>query len=170
MLLLAKLLKALSSDASPWQLALGIMFGMIFGLTPLLGLHNLLILFIVLFFRINLSTFLLAFPLFSGLGYVLAPLMSKMGESLLTLEGLNSIWTALYNTGFGRLSQFFHTLTLGSLITAIVLAPVVLIISKILIIQYREKLMAHIEKFKIIQLLKSSKLYRLYQGLGGIKP
>ncbi|WDE03822.1 TIGR03546 family protein [Thalassomonas viridans] len=167
MLILAKLLKALSSDASPWQLALGIMFGMIFGLTPLLSLHNLLILFIVLFFRINLSTFLLAVPLFSGLGFFLSPLMAMLGEMLLTLDAMKVPWTWLYNTAFGQLSRFFHTLTLGSLATALVLAPGVLIFSKILIIQYREKVMDSIEKFKIIQLLKGSRFYRLYQGVRG---
>ena len=59
MQLLAKLLKALNSDDSPWQLAFGVMLGMIMGLTPFWGLHSLLILFIVLFLRVNLSTCLL---------------------------------------------------------------------------------------------------------------
>ena len=82
MVFIAKLLKALSSDASPWQLALGIMFGMLVGLTPLLRLHNLIVLFIVLFFRVNLSTFLIALSLFSGLAYLLDPAMITIGESL----------------------------------------------------------------------------------------
>ena len=47
MQLLAKLLKALNSDDSPWQLAFGVMLGMIMGLTPFLGLHSIIILFIV---------------------------------------------------------------------------------------------------------------------------
>lgn len=37
MQLLAKLLKALNSDDSPWQLAFGVMLGMIMGLTPFWG-------------------------------------------------------------------------------------------------------------------------------------
>jgi len=166
MVFIAKLLKALSSDASPWQLALGIMFGMLVGLTPLLRLHNLIILFIVLFFRVNLSTFLIAFSVFSGLAYLLDPAMITIGESLLSNDSLHGFWTALYNSDLGLLSQFFHTLTLGSFVLAVLLCPIVLITSKILIVQYRERLMAYIEKLKIVAFLKSTKLYQLYKTLG----
>jgi uncharacterized protein (TIGR03546 family) len=43
--LLVKLFKALNSDSSPWQLAMGFALGMVMGLTPLLGLHSLLLMF-----------------------------------------------------------------------------------------------------------------------------
>ncbi len=167
MVFIAKLLKALSSDASPWQLALGIMFGMLVGLTPLLRLHNLIVLFIVLFFRVNLSTFLIALSLFSGLAYLLDPAMISIGESLLTQDSLQSFWTALYNSDIGLLSQFFHTQTLGSFVLSVLLCPIVLITSKILIVQYRERLMAYIEKLKIVAFLKGTKLYQLFKTLGG---
>jgi|TARA_R110000803_G_scaffold75526_4_gene139935 uncharacterized protein (TIGR03546 family) len=166
MVFIAKLLKALSSDASPWQLALGIMFGMLVGLTPLLRLHNLIVLFIVLFFRVNLSTFLIALSLFSGLAYLLDPAMITIGESLLTHESLQSFWTALYNSDIGLLSQFFHTLTLGSFVLSVLLCPIVLFTSKILIVQYRERFMAYIEKLKIVAFLKGTKLYQLFKTLG----
>ena len=166
MVFIAKLLKALNSDASPWQLAFGIMFGMLVGLTPLLRLHNLLILFIVLFFRVNLSTFLISLTLFSSIAYFLDPAMITAGETLLSNPDLQHLWTGLYNTGVGQLSQFFHTLTLGSLVVSVLLAPAVLIISKILIVQYRKTLMVYIEKLKIIQFLKGSKLYQVYKSLG----
>ena len=104
MQLLAKLLKALNSDDSPWQLAFGVMLGMIMGLTPFLGLHSIIILFIVLFLRVNLSTFLLAYALFSGLTLMLNPMMAGIGESLLTSANLTSMWTSLYNSTFGQLT------------------------------------------------------------------
>lgn len=167
MIFLTKLLKALSSDASPWQLAFGIMFGMIIGLTPVFRLHNLLILFIVLFFRVNLTTFLVSFTLFSGIAYILDPGMLSLGESLLTNPDLQSTWTVLYNTSIGQLSQFFHTLTLGSLVLSIILAPLVLVASKVLIVQYRQRIMAWVNKLKIVQFLKSSRLFQLYQDIRG---
>ncbi len=166
MVFIAKLLKALSSDASPWQLALGIMFGMLVGLTPLLRLHNLIVLFMVLFFRVNLSTFLIALSLFSGIAYLLDPAMITIGERLLTHDSLQSFWTALYNSDIGLISQFFHTLTLGSFVLSVLLCPIVLITSKILIVQYRERLMAYIEKLKIVAFLKGTKLYQLFKTLG----
>jgi len=164
--LLAKLFKALNSDASPWQLAFGIMFGMIMGLTPLLGLHSLLILFGVLFFRINLSTFILSWGVFSAISYLLSATMVGIGESLLSNPNLVATWTLLYNTSIGQLTQFYHTLTLGSLVLSLILSPFILVVSKILIVQYRERLMVWVNKLKIIQFIKGSTLYQLYQALG----
>lgn len=166
MQLLAKLLKALNSDDSPWQLAFGVMLGMIMGLTPFLGLHSIIILFIVLFLRVNLSTFLLAYALFSGLTLVLNPMMASIGESLLTSANLTSMWTSLYNSTFGQLTQFYHTLTLGSLLFSLILAPFILVISKILVVQYRVRFMQWVNKLKLVQFLKSSRIYQIYQTLG----
>lgn len=167
MYLLAKLFKALHSDASPWQLALGIALGMLVGLTPLFRLHNVVIFFIVLFFRVNLSTFLLSWATFSLIAYMLDPLMVSFGETILTTPSLESTWSALYATGVGQLSQFYHTLTMGSLVTGFVLFPVVLILSKFLIIKYRERFMAWIEKFRIVELVKGSRVFQLYQRMEG---
>lgn len=167
MIILAKLLKALHSDAGPWQLAFGIMFGMMMGLTPFFRFHNLLILFIVLFFRVNLATFLLSFGLFSVLAFALDPVMIGVGESILLNESLQGLWTALYNTGLGRISQFYNTLTFGSFFVSLLFAPVLLFISKILVVQYRQRFLVWVEKLWIIQLVKGSKVYQIYQGLGG---
>lgn len=166
MQLLAKLLKALNSDDSPWQLAFGVMLGMIMGLTPFLGLHSIIILFIVLFLRVNLSTFLLAYALFSGLTLMLNPMMASIGESLLTSANLTAMWTSLYNSTFGQLTQFYHTLTLGSLLFSLILAPLILVISKILVVQYRVRFMQWVNKLKLVQFLKSSRIYQIYQTLG----
>ena len=165
MYFIAKLLKALHSDAGPWQLALGLALGMMMGLTPLLRLHNLFILFIVLFFRVNLTTFLLSFGIFSVLAFVFDPMMASVGESVLTNPSMESLWSALYATGFGQLSQFFHTLTMGSLVTSLILFPIVLFVGKYLIEQYREKFMAWIEKFRIVEIVKGSRIFQLYQRM-----
>jgi uncharacterized protein (TIGR03546 family) len=166
MSLLAKLLKALNSDASPWQLAFGIMLGMMMGLTPFIGLHSLIIVFVVLFFRVNLTTFLLAYALFSGLTLLLNPLMANIGEFLLVASDLNELWTSLYNSTFGQLTQFYHTLTLGSLLCSLILAPFILVSSKILVVQYRVRFMLWVNKLKIVQFVKGSSLYQLYQAVG----
>ncbi len=165
MRLLLKLLKALNSDASPWQLAFGLTFGMIVGLTPILRLHNLVILLLVLCFRVNISGFLLALAFFSGVAWITDPLVLGWGESVLTAASLQDIWTALYNTDLGRISQFNHTLTMGSLLLGLLLSPIMLFVSRWLIVKYRERFMAWVTKLKIIQFLKGSKLYQLYQQL-----
>ncbi|MBU2878771.1 MULTISPECIES: TIGR03546 family protein [Alteromonadaceae] len=167
MFVFAKLLKALHSDAGPWSLAFGIMLGMIFGLTPLIKLHNLIILFVVLFCRVNLSTFILSWGVFSALALILDPMMMNIGEAILTSENLQSIWTSFYNTGFGRLSQFYNTLTMGSLALSLALSPLVLIVSRILVVKYREHFLAWVEQWRILQIIKGSRVYQMYQRFGG---
>lgn len=164
--LFARLLKALNSNAGPWQLAFGFTLGMVFGLTPLLSLHNLLILFIVLFFTINISAFLLSIAFFASLGLILSPVFIAVGEGILTAPALEGFFTALYNSNIGQLSQVFNTLTMGSLVCSLAISPVLLISSKVLVIHYRERFMQWIQQFKIVQLMQSSRVFQLYQGQG----
>lgn len=167
MYFIAKLFKALNSDASPWQLALGIMFGMVVGLTPFWRLHNILILFVVLFFRVNIGTFLLSLTAFGILAFVLDPAMVWVGEAVLTAESLKGLWTSVYNTDLGQVSQFFHTLTMGSLVVSALFCPVVLLLSKWLVVKYREHIMAWVEQLKIVQFLKGTRVFEIYQKLEG---
>ncbi|MBL4630241.1 MAG: TIGR03546 family protein [Paraglaciecola sp.] len=164
--LLVKLFKALNSDSSPWQLAFGFAFGMVMGLTPLLGLHSLLLLFIVLFFRVNVSGFLVSWAAFSLLAMPLSLMFSNLGEGLLLNEGLHSIWTALYSSYLGQLSQFYHTLTLGSLLVSVIFFPLVLIGGKKLIEQYRQRFMQWLNQWRIVQFIKGTHFYQLYQATG----
>ncbi|MCA9481390.1 MAG: DUF2062 domain-containing protein, partial [Nitrospira sp.] len=72
--LLAKLLRVLNSETEPGQISLGFGLAMIAGLTPLLSLHNLLVLLLVCVLRVNLSAFLLGLALCTGIAYALDPL------------------------------------------------------------------------------------------------
>ena len=167
MYLIARLLKALNSHSGPWQLAFAVALGMLIGLTPLLRLHNLLVLFIVLFFKVNLTMFLLCWLVFSGLAYVFDPALIQLGEVMLTSPALQELWTALYSTGTGRLSQFNNTLTMGSLTLCMLLFAPVVLAAKWLIVQYRDKLMNWIKKLKIVEFVRGSRIYQLYQQVGG---
>ena len=164
--LLAKLFTALNSDSSPWQLAFGFAFGMVMGLTPLLGLHSLILLFVVLFFRINVTSFLVSWAAFSVLTIPFSGVLSNLGEGLLVYKGLQSFWTALYGSYLGQLSQFYHTLTLGSLLVSVALFPFVLMGSKKLIEQYRLRFMQWVNQWRIVQFIKGSHFYQLYRAIG----
>ncbi len=164
--LLAKLFKALNSESSSWQLAFGFALGAIMGLTPWLGLHSLLLVFLLLFFRINIATFLVAWALFSALALPFATGFSALGEWLLTLPSLQTFWRFLYSTYLGQLLQFYHTLTLGSLIVGLLIFPVLLLLSKTLIDQYRQRFMLWVNQWRIVQFLKGSNFYQLYRSLG----
>jgi uncharacterized protein (TIGR03546 family) len=164
--LLVKFLKALNSESSPWQIAIAITLGMIVGFTPLWRLHNVVLLLIVLFFRVNIASFIVSVIMFSALSFILNPLILMTGDSLLTAEGLMPLWIAFYNTSIGQLSQFYHSLTLGGFVVSILLAIPVLLTSRVIVVQYREKIMAWVNKLKVVEMLKSSSIYQLYQSMG----
>lgn len=165
--LLAKLLKALNSEASPAQIALGLSFGMIAGFTPLFSLHNLIILFFVLILRINLSSYIVSTALFSMLAYALDPVFIQTGEALLTHPALQDTWTAMYNNDLWRIAHFNHTLMMGSLVISLAAFLPLLVASMVLIKQYRLHILAWVEKSKVMQILKASKFYRIYDRFAG---
>jgi len=166
--MLAKLLKALNAEGSPTQISLGFAAGLIVGLTPLWSLHNLLLVFLVFLLRINLSAFFLAFAVFSGIAYFADPMMHNIGEALLTSSALNGFWTSLYNQDIWRLAHFNNTLTLGSLVGAIVLAVPLVFVSNFLVKNYRVHVLTWVRKTRVMQLLKASRFYRIYDSLSGV--
>ncbi len=165
--LLAKLLKVLNAEVAPWQISLGFVLGMMMGLTPLWSLSNLLLLFLLLVIRINLSAFLLAFGLFSGIAYLFDPLMEQLGTSLLHSEGLKVFWTTLYQSDFWRLTHFNHTLTLGSTLSGLALALPLFLLSNFLIRNYRQHILAWVRKSKLMQMLKANRFYGIYKRVSG---
>lgn len=163
--LIAKLLKILNSEAEAGQISLAFCFAMVIGLTPLWSLHNLLVLLLVLVLKVNLSGFLLGWGVFSAGAYLLDPLFHRIGYSLLTASGLTGLWTSLYNVAWLRFENFNNTVVLGSLVISLLLFVPLLIISNLLIKKYRDHVLAWTQKMKLNQVLKSSKLYNIYQEL-----
>lgn len=160
--LLARLFKALNSDSAPGQVAFGFALSMIVGFTPLLSLLNLIVLLIACVLRINLSAFLLGVVVFSALGYLLDPVSASVGEALLTLPSLQALWTEAYQSDWLRVLAFNHTITLGGLVIALVALIPVTLIARVLILQYRHRLLAWVNRLKIVQVIKASKFWALY--------
>jgi uncharacterized protein (TIGR03546 family) len=163
--LLAKFFKILNSDASPGQIALGFSFALFVGLTPFFSLHNLIILMLVCFFRVNLSAFFLSSAVFALLAFSVDPMSIAIGESLLVDPDLVQSWTQLYQSDVWRAFKFNHTLLLGSVVMSLILFLPTLIITRILIGLYRDRLMTWFEKLKISKLVKASKFYKVYEKL-----
>jgi uncharacterized protein (TIGR03546 family) len=170
--LVANLLKILNSETEPRQISLGICFGMLAGLTPLWRPHNLLVLLLVLVLRVNLSAFLLAWGLFSAVAYLLDPFFHSLGLAILNADALKGLWTALYNNAWFPLTQFNHSITMGSLVSAIILFVPLLLLSNFIIKNYREHILAWVQKTRLAQMVKASKIYTTYQSIrswGGVR-
>lgn len=161
----AKILKILNSETEPRQISLAICFAMIIGLTPLWNLHNFFILLLVLILRVNLTTFIVAWAGFAGISYLLDPLFHLTGLAILTLDSLESFWVTLYNSTLGRLSNFNNSVFMGSLVISLVCFVPLYFVMNLLIQKYREHILAWVMKSRLMQALKASKFYSVYQSV-----
>lgn len=165
--LFLKVLKALNSDYSPAQISLAVCFGMIVGLTPLGSVHNAIMLLLVLMVRVNLGIFLLSSILFSGSAYLVDPLSESFGFWLLHLAALEGLWTSLYQVSFWRLLEYNNSLVIGSFAVAMLLTPLVFLGTKVLVVQYRDRVMTWVRKSRFSIWVKSGKLFSAYQKIQG---
>ena len=159
--LIAKILKVLNSEDSPWQIGWAVGFGVLAGLLPF-GLLTMVILLVVCFFTINLSTFLLVWGVCGGL-------MLIFGDALEAFT-----WQHAQNPAFlGRLASteilqllhLHHTLVLGALLLGVFLLLPLGWLSSFLVTQYRLRVMSKMRKWKVVQVLKASKLVQIYEKL-----
>ena len=164
---IAKFLKILNSDAEPGQISLGFAFAMIAGFTPLMSLHNLLVLLLILFLRVNLSSFLLGLALFSALAFALDPLFHQIGLAILTLPALSDLWTALYNSALWRLERFNNSIVMGSLIVSLALFVPMVLVGNVLVRRYREHVLQWVMRTRVMQAFQASKLFGYYQSVSG---
>lgn len=148
-----KLVRIISSETEPGQISLGFAFALIAGFTPLVSLHNLLVLFLILVLRVNLSAFLFGLAFFSGVAYLLDPLFHRIGLAALTAGSLEGLWTSLYNSTLWRLERFNNSIVMGSLIVSVLLFAPLYLLSNQLILKYREHFLAWVQKTRFVHLL-----------------
>jgi len=163
--LLAKTLKVLNSETDPGQISLALVLAMIMGFTPFFSPHNLIVLFLVLLLRANLSSFIVGLALFGSLAYLLDPVFHRVGLLLLTADPFVGFWTSLYNTLPGRLDRINNTIVAGSLIVSLLLAVPAFALFNVLVRNYRERVMKWVQKSRIAQALKANRFYRIYQSV-----
>ncbi len=163
---LSKLLKLLQSGETPGRLAGGFILGMVMGLTPFWNIHNLVVFILIVLIRVNISMALLAFAVFSGFAYLLDPLFHNIGyRALVDIESLQGLWTSMYNSPLLALTNFNNTVVMGSLIVAILLLAPMYFFIKWAVVVYRGRVSARVQKLKIVQIFKSSKLYSFYEKI-----
>lgn len=137
-----KLFKLINSEQEPHQISLGLSLGMITGFTPTFSLHNLVVLFVLLIIRANISAFIVATALFSLLAFALDPLFHSLGNTLLHLPAMQQTWTEMYNNSFWRLTNYNNTVLMGSLVVSLVAFIPVFLLGNFLIRNYRSRIQA----------------------------
>lgn len=162
-----RIFKALNSDKGPWQLAFAASLGMVIGLTPLWSLHNVFVLLFAFIFRVHLATFFVFWFLFSTIAYLLDPWFHQLGLSLLNNASFESLWTGMYQNDFWLMMHFNHTITLASLLLSLIVFLPFTVLMRLSVNRYRANLLPWVNRIKIVQMLKGSRIFQLYQSIDG---
>jgi uncharacterized protein (TIGR03546 family) len=161
--ILQKLIKLLHSEASPNHLAGGFALGSIIGLTALVSIQSFVIFILILMIKVNIGAAFLGMVVFGIVGHFTDPLSDIIGYYLLAQSPfLTVFWTDLYNMPLVPWTRFYNTIVLGSSLIALLLFIPVYFSSKRFVIYYRANLKEKAQKFKIVKLVKASRLFTLY--------
>ena len=162
--LIQSLVKALHSDGTPGQVAAGIALGSILGLTPLLSLHNLLVVALIFMLNVSLPGAVLGWALATPLGFALDPAFDAIGRwLLLDVSALTPLWTTLANMPVVPITNFNNSVVLGSLVSALALFAPIYFGSRWGVRRYRETLGERVKQSALYRAITASKLYNIYR-------
>ena len=164
--ILKKAIKILRSQGTPNQIAMGFVLGMWMGLVPFWTVQHLLFILVLIIFNLNIGSFMLSFLIFKTFAYIFDPFFHSTGYWFLAdMQGLHSLWVWLYNVPVLPYTFFNNTVSFGGIFFSLIFSVPVFYGISWLITNYREKIDPRIEKLKIVQMIKSSKLYSVYSSV-----
>ena len=157
------LIKALNSKGGPGEVGMGMAIGLAFGLTPLMSLHNIVVLAVAMLTTVSFPGVMLGWAFAIPLGFALDPLFHRIGMALLTNDALAPLFIWIVNTPIISLSRFNNSIVLGSFVFWLVSLVPAYFLFRWLVARYREHIYARFQKFKVFQAIKASKLYQVYE-------
>ncbi len=162
--LVQSIVKALHSEGTPGQVALGLAMGAIIGLTPLMSLHNAVVFGLIVILNVSFPGALLGMLFFTPIAFLLDPAFDALGRLLLVgTPALQPLWTDLYNTPVVPLANFHNTVVLGSLTASLALFVPLFFAARIGVTRYRATIGERVRRSKLYQTVQASKLYNLYR-------
>ena len=167
--LIQQLVKALNSDGTPGQVAAGIALGAVFGLTPLMNLHNLVLFGLALILNVSMPGVFLGWTVFVPVGFALDPLFDAVGSRLLLAPGLQGLWTTLYNAPVVPFTNFNNTVVLGSFVVWLVAFVPLFFLARWGVAKYRERVYERLRRMRFFQAVTASGWYSTYKSLTGWK-
>lgn len=162
--LLQSLVKTLHSDGTPHQIALGMALGAALGLTPIANVHNVIVLVLLVMLNVSFAAGLLAWALFTPIGFLLDPAFDRIGRALLLESAsLQPLWTRLDHTPFVPFTNFGNTVVLGSVIGWLILSAPIYLAARLAVVRYRTTYGARVRQWRIVQALTASRAYNVWQ-------
>jgi len=163
-----KIFRILNAEATPKQIAGGVMLGMIIGLTPTFSLHNIVVVILILFVKVNLTAAILSMFAFDLIGYALDPLSNWIGYGILTSTTLRTLWIEAYNAAIVPFTRFNNTIVMGSVVISLGFTYPIFRLTKYGVERYRSDLAAKFQQWRIVKAVKMSRFYRYYQNFRSI--
>ncbi len=154
--------KLLNSDTGTNQLASGLALGLILGFAPAFSLQTVLVIFILLFFRVQIGAAFISAFFFKFVAYLIDPVSHSLGQIVLESEALRPLFVQMYNMPIIPFTRFNNTITMGSAVISIILAIPGFFIFKSLIIKYRETVVARFKETKFFKALQATAFYKWY--------
>ena len=162
--LVQSIVKALHSEGTPGQVALGLALGSVVGLTPLMNLHNAVVLGLIIILNVSFPGAMLGIAVFTPFGFLLDPLCDAVGRRLLMdTPALTPLWTSLSNTPVVPLTNFNNTVVLGSVAVSLALFLPILIGARWGVARYRATVGERIRRSAWYQAVTASKAYNVYR-------
>jgi uncharacterized protein (TIGR03546 family) len=162
--LIQSLVKALNSEGTPGQVAAGIALGAMFGLTPLVNLHNLLMLAAIFLLNVSLPGAFVGWVVFLPLGFAMDPVFHAVGERLLLdTPALTGWWTTVYNTPVLALANLTNTIVIGSLLGWLVLSIPIYFGARWAVGRYRATVYTRLKDSRLFKAVQASKAYNVYR-------
>ncbi len=162
--LLQKLVKTLNSEGTPGQVAAGLALGSALGLTPLMNLHNLVILGAAMLLNVSFPGVMLGWALAIPAGFALDPVFDAIGRALLLgSPALAPLWTRLANTPVVPLTNFNNTIVLGSVLCWVALFLPIYFGGRWGVARYRATVYPRLARSKAFRAVTASKLYNVYR-------
>ncbi|MDQ3138677.1 MAG: TIGR03546 family protein [Gemmatimonadota bacterium] len=161
--LIQSLIKTLHSEGTPGQVAAGIALGAALGLTPLLNLHNLIVVALIVLLNVSFGGGMLGWALFVPVGFLLDPLFDRIGASLLQAPSLRALWTSWYNIALVPYTNFNNTVVLGSVVGWLALAVPIFFAARYGVARYRATIGARVQQSKFYRAITASQVYNWYK-------
>jgi uncharacterized protein (TIGR03546 family) len=161
--LLQSLIKTLHSDGTPGQVAAGIALGAALGLTPLINVHNLVIVALILVLNVSVGGALLGWALFAPFGFLLDPLFDRVGRQLLLeTPSLQPMWTSWFNAPVVPYTNFNNSIVLGSVIVWLMLSLPIFFAARYAVSRYRATVGERVRRSRFYNAITASKAYNVY--------
>lgn len=161
--LIQSIIKTLHSDGTPGQVAAGIALGSVLGLTPILNVHNLIILSFIVLLNVSFGGAMLGWALFVPIGFLLDPVFNAVGLQLLQAPSLRPLWTSWTNTPLVPYTNFNNTVVLGSFVGWVVLAVPIFFAARWGVARYRATIGEKVRRSRFYKAITASQAYNWYR-------